>query len=413
MVMKFSKHYISSDKQIKQYKDLCKAVLNSQKFKDNIKELNIPKQDIDLYLSYLFLENTTQLNLYMLQMIKEPDTTNIRKISSQILTSMYKQLLRPTGTLTSFISLHNSNFKNLNTSAIDFENPLLVSTKQVANEFDNNKNSNIELYAKNMLWSSRLAKQAEAVRKNIVKTSCPNPENSKEIFECTNAYDRLKNKLLTTITKDGEALSEAFLQDYSSYIYGDIESKKVLKRTATYKQINKMIMDTKSSKKYNITPDSLFKYISCMQSTTYLYQIKEKNIDLIVQQYANLTKADKAKNIRLSRSIDPLKSKEKYNSDFTVNISKYNTDFKVHSDSRFLDDLEKKYNITLEETKIATPFKPYMVYRFSQLQRSQIETLAKSNIRHTPTQQAILDYEINRFNTEKQIVKGGKEEDVR
>ena len=409
--MKITNYYINSDKQTEQYQNLCKAVSSSQNFQKNIKGLNIDKKDIDLYLSYLFLENTTQLNLYIRQMLSSSSPDINRNASIKILNTMSNQLLNPTKTTYTFAKLHNKNFKNFPTQVIDYANPMVITIQQIEEEFDVNKNSDIELYAKNMLWSSRLAKHSEVIRRSIVEKSCPNVKNAKELFECTKIYDKFKNHLLVKLSNDNEPISEAYLQDYSSYLYGDIENKEELKKTDSYKYVAKMLKNnSKFTSKYNITPDSLFKYMACAESTINLYEIKHKCIDLIVQEYA---KSNKSNNIQIFRHIDANKKNEKNDSDFIVSLPQYNTDFKVHADSKFLDDLEKKYDITLTNAKVSTPFIPYMVYRYTPLQKKQISTLAQSNVSYKYHERDFLDYEIARFNSNKHIDKGGKEDYAR
>ena len=168
--------------------------------------------------------------------------------------------------------------------------------------------------------------------------------------------------------------------------------------------------NSKFTSKYNITPDSLFKYMACAESTINLYEIKHKCIDLIVQEYA---KSNKSNNIQIFRHIDANKKNEKNDSDFIVSLSQYNTDFKVHADSKFLDDLEKKYDTTLTNAKVSAPFIPYMVYRYTPLQKKQISTLAHSNVSYKYHERDFLDYEITRFNSNKHIDKGGKEDYAR
>ena len=158
------------------------------------------KKDIDLYLSYLFLENTTQLNLYIRQMLASSSPDINRNASIKILNTMSNQLLNPTKTIYTFAKLHNKNFKNFPTQVIDYANPMVITIQQIEEEFDVNKNSDIELYAKNMLWSSRLAKHSEVIRKSIVEKSCPNVKNAKELFECTKIYDKFKNHLLVKLS---------------------------------------------------------------------------------------------------------------------------------------------------------------------------------------------------------------------
>lgn len=409
--MKITNYHVNSGNQTEQYKNLCKIVSSSPEFKKNITELNVPKQDIDLYLSYLFFENTTLLDLYTKQMLTASNSDMNRHASIKILNTMNNQLLNPTRTIDVFSKLHNHNFKNFPTQVINYSNPMLLNGQQIKDEFDVNTNSNIELYAKNMLWSSRLAKLSEVVRRSVVEKSCPNPKDAKELYECTRVYDKLRHHLLVAPSPYDEPISEAYLQDYSSYIYGDIESKKDLKQTDSYKYIAKLLKsNSKLTSKYNITPDSLFKYMSCAQSTINLYEIKHKCIDLIVQDYS---KSNKTNNVQIFRHIDENKKKQKNDSDFIVSLSQYNTDFKVHTDSKFLDDLEKKYDISLTNAKITAPFIPYMVYRYTPLQRKQISTLAKSNVSYKYHERDFLDYEIARFDNYKHIDKGGKKADAR
>lgn len=411
MQMKITNYYINSEKQSEQYQNLCKAVSSSQDFKKNIKGLNMDKKDIDLYLSYLFLENTTQLNLYIRQMLASSSPDINRNASIKILNTMSNQLLNPTNTIYTFAKLHNKNFKKFPTQVIDYANPMVITIQQIEEEFDVNKNSDIELYAKNMLWSSRLAKHSEVIRRSIVEKSCPNVKNAKELFECTKIYDKFKNHLLVKLSNENEPISETYLQDYSSYLYGDIENKEELKQTDSYKYVVKMLKNnSKFTSKYNITPDSLFKYMACAESTINLYEIKHKCIDLIVQEYA---KSNKSNNIQIFRHIDANKKNEKNDSDFIVSLSQYNTDFKVHADSKFLDDLEKKYDTTLTNAKVSAPFIPYMVYRYTPLQKKQISTLAHSNVSYKYHERDFLDYEITRFNSNKHIDKGEKEDYAR
>ena len=139
MQMKITNYYINSEKQSEQYQNLCKAVSSSQDFKKNIKGLNMDKKDIDLYLSYLFLENTTQLNLYIRQMLASSSPDINRNASIKILNTMSNQLLNPTKTIYTFAKLHNKNFKNFPTQVIDYANPMVITIQQIEEEFDVNK----------------------------------------------------------------------------------------------------------------------------------------------------------------------------------------------------------------------------------------------------------------------------------
>ena len=274
-------YFVSTTKDNDNYKNLVAGLNATEKFSDRMSDLNIDEKDIDMYISNWFLENTSSLDLYFedMQKVKNKNPAAIQQISGKILNFMVKNLLKPSNIVSQFASRHNNEFKSYSRFMNGYQNSLLLKQNKLDNEFDITQNSSIELFAKNMTWANRIEKEGNALRKNIISQSCPDGADEKTVYQCGNIYDTLKNKLRTKMlkTEDGKvSCIQQFMDDYQQYIYQDIDKDELLE-TQGYKQAQKIISDQfskiKGSENYDITPDSLFKYVAASTSNARLYKL--------------------------------------------------------------------------------------------------------------------------------------------
>ena len=210
--------YLNTELQHKRYIVMKKTLFTNKELIKDMRSLNICHDDINLYLSYKFFENTDIIDYYYENMLKENTEVSKHQNSNKILEHMYKNLLTPLHTISNYQNLHNNFFKKFSNSSINYDNPFFLNNKMISSEFDITKNSAIEIYSKNMLWASRLAKETEIIRKNIIQNSCPKGSKEFQMINCGKTYHSIyKNVLKDTSSK--ESLLENFLRDFSSYIY--------------------------------------------------------------------------------------------------------------------------------------------------------------------------------------------------
>ena len=386
------KLYLNTSLQQKRYTTIRKTIYQNKELLNDMKELNISNDDVNLYLSYKFYESTDALNYYYENMLKENTDLSKHQNSNRILEHIYKELLKPLQTIYKYRDLHNDFFKKIQCDSIKDNNPFLLNNKMIEYEFDITKNSAIEVYTKNMLWTSRIAKESEIIRKNIIFQTCPPNSKEADIVNCGKAYHSAYKDVLKDKSK--WALLETFLTDYSSYIYGDIPSKRELKQRNSYKKVKAILKKSPAFQEFNITPEQFYKYASCEITQERLYDLKHYCIDLIVQKYSELSKKEN-NNIKIYSTVDERRKHKSYNSSFNVSLPKYNTDFMVHVDSKYLKDLTLKYGTEISCKNLEMPFKPYMVYKPTNTQKKQINHLATNN--NDISIKKIVEYEYNRI----------------
>lgn len=173
-----SKYYVNSSKQKHLYKELINDISESKKFNKDIKELNIDKKDIDMYLSCIFLDNSSALLAYDKEIDKTDNPDRKKQLSQKIFNNMRNNLLKQTKLTEKFVTNNNEYFKNFSHKINDFQNPFIVDQKTIDREFNVSYNSVPEIYSKNMLWTSRLAKIADIIKRNIISESCKNKNNN-------------------------------------------------------------------------------------------------------------------------------------------------------------------------------------------------------------------------------------------
>lgn len=91
-----SKYYVNSSKQKHLYKELINDISESKKFNKDIKELNIDKKDIDMYLSCIFLDNSSALLAYDKEIDKTDNPDRKKQLSQKIFNNMRNNLLKQT-----------------------------------------------------------------------------------------------------------------------------------------------------------------------------------------------------------------------------------------------------------------------------------------------------------------------------
>ena len=384
-----SKYYVNSSKQKHLNKELINDISESKKFNKDIKVLNIDKKDIDMYLRCIFLDNSSALLAYDKEIDKTDNPDRKKQLSQKIFNNMRNNLLKQTKLTEKFVTNNNEYFKNFSHKINDFQNPFIVDQKTIDREFNVSYNSAPKIYSKNMLWTSRLAKIADIIKRNIISESCKNKNNNYHAQICGKIYEKLRDKLL--LHEENPDLYSNFMDDYSGYIYGDVEKREGLENCDSYKDLKKFISNYEETQKYNITPDSLFKYLACAESSVNLYEIKAHNIELLINEYS------KNKNFSLQKSIDKDSKCKNYNSDFMVSLPGYNTVFKVHSNKLLIDEYEQKYNIKLLECPDKAPFPEYFHYKLTPTQTQMIKNFKRVNIKDENTYN-ILNYFYDRTN---------------
>lgn len=390
------KYYVNSPKQKHLYKELINDISKSKKFNKDMKELNIDKKDIDMYLSCIFLDNSSALLSYDKEIDKTDDYNRKKQLSQKIFNNMRNNLLKQTKLTEKFVDNNNEYFKNFSHKINDFQNPFIVDQKTIDREFNVSSNSVPEIYSKNMLWSSRLAKISDIVKRNIISNSCKNKNSDYHAKICGKIYERLRDKLL--LHEENPELYSKFMNEYSVYIHGNIETKKELENSSTYKELQNFIDSFKETKNYKITPDSFFKYLACAESSINLYEIKAHNIELLINEYSK----NKSKDFALQKSIDKDSKCKNYNSDFMVSLPGYNTVFKVHSNKMLIDEYEKKYNVKLIESPDKAPFPEYFHYKLTPSQNKMIKNFKRVNIKDENSYN-ILNYFYDRTDNMKTI----------
>ena len=98
-----SKYYINSQIQKDLYKELAKDISKSKKFNGDIKELNIDKNDIDMYLSCIFLDNSSALLSYDKEIDKNDNSDRKKQLSQKIFNNMRNNLLNQTKLTEKFV----------------------------------------------------------------------------------------------------------------------------------------------------------------------------------------------------------------------------------------------------------------------------------------------------------------------
>lgn len=393
-----SKYYINSQIQKDLYKELAKDISKSKKFNGDIKELNIDKNDIDMYLSCIFLDNSSALLSYDKEIDKNDNSDRKKQLSQKIFNNMRNNLLNQTKLTEKFVEHNNDYFKHFSHKINDFQNPFIVDQKTIDREFNVSYNSAPEIYSKNMIWSSRLAKIVDIVKRKIIADSSKRENNNYHTHRCGRVYENLRNKLL--LNEKNPDLYSNFMDDYTAYIYGDITNREELENSDSYKKLKEFIGDYKKAKEYDITPDSLFKYLACAESSLNLYEIKAHNIELLINEYSK----NKNHEFELQKSVDRDSKCKNYNSDFMVSIPGYNTVFKVHSNKLLIDEYEQKYNVKLLECPDKAPFPEFFHYKLTPSQTQMINNFKRVNIKNENSYD-VLNYFYDRTNNTKNMKK--------
>ncbi len=407
--MKTSKYFVNTPKQKEIYEKILQSIGQYPQLKKDF-PLSSQKKGIHLYLSCLIYQNMKSINTYHQKLYQIDDPQQRLHISGEILNDLYKKILSPIHLVRIFVLNNNQYFQKFSHPINNYQNPFLIDDSQIQKEFNTKKNSSIELYAKIMIWSSRLAKIVDIVKKDITAQSCRNPHNSYHLQRCGRVYENLKNQILLADSHDDVNLAKEFLNDYMRYLRRDKKKEDMLQQMPSYQKVQDIIQNYDKAKEYTITPQNMFQYLACALNSAHLYDVKAHYIELLMEDYAqNLS----VKNLPyiLQTYQDQRSRNKNYNADFIVRIPGYNTAFKVHTNKNLLNDLEKKYQITLKNEPDKANFPEFFHYKLNNKQKQLIFKYSQVRLKN-PDLQSTVNYFIENLK-EKNIPLKGEESHVR
>lgn len=352
-------------------------ILNDEKCISEIQKLKIKANDVNTYFSYILYQNTDAINFNIEDTIKSDSKKDILNLAKKNLSIIGNDIYSRSHYLEIFVEQNNDKYKTYKFEDLNYANPWEINIEQIKEEFNElDKNDEIEIYAKNTIWSNRLTKTIGDLQKSLLDDVLKNNILMHPGILKKNLSNVINTIMRNTKNFDGQSLILDFLENYSQYLHGDLNSKKIYRKNST-KELKAIIRKSN----INLSINDIFNQLACEVSKGRLYSTKILYQEKMVEEYARLEKESRldGKFLAIVDVKNDHNSNNIFNQVLKLKIPGYNNLFSVHSSERYNNQLQDMYNIKIPVIENFGGY-DYIQYKYSERQKSIFKIINKKDI---------------------------------